>query len=81
MQMMEYREDLKQFWTSGPAYEINGRVACFTLKDIHQSFHQVVHQQSTGLGLTYNLILFTFPAMDSVFAVSESHLCAFIKEK
>ena len=51
MQLMEYREELKQFWTSGPAYEINGRVACFTLKDIHQSFHQAVHQQSPGFGL------------------------------
>ena len=72
---MEYREDLKQFWTSGPPYEINGRVACFTLKDIHQSFHQAVHQQSTGFGLTYNIILFTFPATDNGFAVPEAGTC------
>ena len=48
MDLMEYREDLKQFWTSGYGYEINRQVACFTLRDVLENFRKVVSDQASG---------------------------------
>ena len=54
MDMMEYREDLKQFWTSGHGHEINSQVACFTLRDVLDNFRDVIAQKpSTEKAILY----------------------------
>jgi len=55
MDLMEYREDLKQYWTSGYGYEINSQVACFTLRDVLENFRGVImgHNPAAEKGIFY----------------------------
>ena len=76
LQVVEYLYDLKHFWKRGYGYEINYKIACTLLSDIHQSLvnasnHDYEHMKYGTFRFAHGETLQPLYALLGLFQVSE----------